>query len=238
MVVGAAPGLAIDRLESCRYCFGQRGPDIGDLVADVVKAGSAALEKSSDRGIGASGGQEFDLADGAAQKDDLDALGVDNFAARGLGAGQVNPGGDRFVDGSHGDPYMIENSVRHGTGFRWIKTKRRGEQMSENGATVTITDENFGSTIEGTDGLAMVDFWAAWCGPCRMVAPIVEELATDYEGKLTVGKLDVDSNQRTATRFNVRSIPSILFFKDGKLVDTIVGAVPKPALQQKIEQHL
>ena len=110
--------------------------------------------------------------------------------------------------------------------------------MSENGATVTVTDENFANEIEGADGLAMVDFWAAWCGPCRMVAPIVEQLAGEYQGKVRVGKLDVDSNQRTATRFNVRSIPSILFFKDGKLVDTVVGAVPKPALERKIQEHL
>ena len=110
--------------------------------------------------------------------------------------------------------------------------------MAENGKTVTITDDNFASEIEGVDGLALVDFWAAWCGPCRMVAPIVEQLATDYEGKLKVGKLDVDANIRTASRFNVRSIPSILFFKDGKLVDTVVGAVPKPVLERKLQQHL
>ena len=110
--------------------------------------------------------------------------------------------------------------------------------MAENGKTVTITDDNFANEIEGTDGLALVDFWAAWCGPCRMVAPIVEQLATDYEGKLKVGKLDVDANIRTASRFNVRSIPSILFFKDGKVVDTIVGAVPKPVLERKIQEHL
>jgi thioredoxin 1 len=110
--------------------------------------------------------------------------------------------------------------------------------MSENGATITVTDENFATSIEGAEGLAMVDFWAAWCGPCRMVAPIVEQLATEYQGKVTVGKLDVDSNQRTASRFNVRSIPTLLFFKDGKLVDTVVGAVPKPALDRQIQEHL
>lgn len=110
--------------------------------------------------------------------------------------------------------------------------------MAENGKTVTITDDNFANEIEGTDGLALVDFWAAWCGPCRMVAPIVEQLATDYEGKLKVGKLDVDANIRTASRFNVRSIPSILFFKDGKLVDTVVGAVPKPVLERKLQEHM
>lgn len=110
--------------------------------------------------------------------------------------------------------------------------------MAENGKTVTITDDNFATEIEGADGLALVDFWAAWCGPCRMVAPIVEQLASDYEGKLKVGKLDVDANIRTASRFNVRSIPSILFFKDGKLVDTVVGAVPKPVLERKLQQHM
>ena len=110
--------------------------------------------------------------------------------------------------------------------------------MADNGKTVTVTDENFATEIEGADGLALVDFWAAWCGPCRMVAPIVEQLAHEYDGKLKVGKLDVDLNTRVASRFNIRSIPSILFFKDGKVVDTIVGAVPKPILERKIQEHL
>lgn len=110
--------------------------------------------------------------------------------------------------------------------------------MAENGKTITVTDENFATEIEGANSLALVDFWAAWCGPCRMVAPIVEQLAGEYEGRLVVGKVDVDSNQRTAARFNIRSIPSILFFKNGQLVDTIVGAVPKPILERKIQEHL
>jgi thioredoxin 1 len=101
-----------------------------------------------------------------------------------------------------------------------------------------VTDDNFASEIEGANGLSMVDFWAAWCGPCRMVAPIVEQIATEYEGQIKVGKLDVDANQRTAVRFNVRSIPSILFFKDGQLVDTVVGAVPKPILERKVKELL
>jgi thioredoxin 1 len=110
--------------------------------------------------------------------------------------------------------------------------------MADNGKLLTITDENFATEVEGADGLVMIDFWAVWCGPCRIIAPIVEKLAEDYEGKVRVGKLDVDSNQRTATRFNVRSIPSVLFFKDGKLVDTVVGAVPRPHLERKIEAHI
>jgi thioredoxin 1 len=110
--------------------------------------------------------------------------------------------------------------------------------MSENGKPVEVTDANFGTEIEEAKGLAIVDFWAAWCGPCRIVAPVIDELAKEYAGKVKVAKLDVDSNQRTTVRFNVRSIPSILFFKDGKHVDTVVGAVPKPHLERKIQEHL
>ncbi len=103
---------------------------------------------------------------------------------------------------------------------------------------VAVTDGDFAQEIEQHDGLAMVDFWATWCGPCQIVAPSVEQLAQEYEGKLKVGKLDVDTNQATAMRFNVRSIPSILFFKNGQHVDTVVGAVPKAYLVEKVEQHL
>lgn len=110
--------------------------------------------------------------------------------------------------------------------------------MAENGKTIEITDGNFANVIEGSKGLAIIDFWAAWCGPCRMVAPIVEQLASEYAGRLQVGKLDVDANQQVATRFNIRSIPSILFFKDGKHVDTVVGAVPRAMLERKIQEHL
>jgi len=110
--------------------------------------------------------------------------------------------------------------------------------MAGNGNAVEITDSNFSTEVEGTDELVMVDFWATWCGPCRMVAPIVEQLANEYSGKMKVGKLDVDANQQTAVKFNVRSIPSILFFKGGKHVDTVVGAVPKPQLERKIQEHL
>ena len=100
-----------------------------------------------------------------------------------------------------------------------------------------VTDADFESEVEKNDGLPVVDFWATWCGPCRMIAPILDQLAVEYQGKVKVTKLDVDSNIKTASRFNVRSIPTILFFKNGKLVDQVVGAVPKPQLEMKFKQH-
>ncbi|MGH7625971.1 MAG: thioredoxin [Gemmatimonadaceae bacterium] len=105
-------------------------------------------------------------------------------------------------------------------------------------SAMAVTDSDFAQEIEKHEGLAVVDFWATWCGPCRMVAPILDQLAAEYNGKLKVTKLDVDANPSTAMRFNVRSIPTLLFFKNGKLVDTIIGALPKAKLEARIQQHL
>lgn len=102
---------------------------------------------------------------------------------------------------------------------------------------MNVTDANFEAEVEQHGGLTVVDFWATWCAPCRMIAPILDQLATEYTGKVKVTKLDVDTNVRTASRFNVRSIPTILFFKDGKLVDTVIGAMPKPQLEGKFREH-
>lgn len=110
--------------------------------------------------------------------------------------------------------------------------------MAENGNVQAVTDATFADEVEKAAGLTLIDFWAVWCGPCRMVAPIVEQLAEEYKGKLKVLKLDVDSNMQTSARFNIRSIPSLLLFKDGKLVDTVVGAVPKQFLERKLQEHL
>jgi thioredoxin 1 len=105
------------------------------------------------------------------------------------------------------------------------------------GTPKVVTDPTFEMEVLKSDQPVLVDFWATWCGPCRMIAPILDQLAGEYEGKVKVAKLDVDSNIQTATRFNVRSIPMLLFFKGGKLVDQIVGAVPRPTIESKFQQH-
>lgn len=102
---------------------------------------------------------------------------------------------------------------------------------------VEITTENFEQYKNGDQPL-VVDFWATWCGPCRMVGPIVSELAKDYDGKITVGKCDVEDNEDIAAQFGIRNIPTILFFKNGELVDKFVGAAPKPVLDEKFKALL
>ena len=106
------------------------------------------------------------------------------------------------------------------------------------GPTIQVTDADFEDKVLGSQTPVLVDFWAEWCGPCRAIAPVLEQLATAHAGKLRVTKLNVDEHPRTPMKFNVRSIPTLLFFKDGKHVDTVVGAVPKPALEARIQKHL
>ncbi|MFQ5752711.1 MAG: thioredoxin [bacterium] len=103
---------------------------------------------------------------------------------------------------------------------------------------VTLTDENFDSEVISSDVPVLVDFWAEWCGPCKMIAPYVEELAAEFEGKVKIGKLDVDNNQVVASKYGVRSIPSLLIFKGGEVVEQIIGAVPKNQIKSKLEATL
>ena len=101
-----------------------------------------------------------------------------------------------------------------------------------------INDANFEELVLQADKPVLVDFWAEWCGPCRMVAPIVHELSEEFAGRLVVGKVDVDSNPRIASKFGIRNIPTILFFKDGAVVDKLVGAAPKSTLAAKVQSIL
>jgi thioredoxin 1 len=103
---------------------------------------------------------------------------------------------------------------------------------------IEFNETNFESEVKNSDIPVMIDFWAAWCGPCRMIAPFVKEAATTYNGKLKVGKIDVDKNQKIATEYAIMSIPAVLFFKGGQVVDQVIGAVPKKAIFDKIDKVL
>ena len=102
---------------------------------------------------------------------------------------------------------------------------------------VKLTDEDFETQVKASP-LLLVDFWAEWCGPCRMIAPILEELAKEYQGRLLIGKLNVDENRQTAARFGIRSIPTLLLFQNGSRVEQIIGAHPKASIKAKIDQLL
>ena len=103
---------------------------------------------------------------------------------------------------------------------------------------LTFTDSNFKQEVLNAKGLIMVDFFAVWCGPCNIMAPAVERLAESYKGKVKIGKLDVDENNETSSKYEIQSIPTIIFFKDGKLVDKLVGFQSEEALKKKLDTHL
>lgn len=106
------------------------------------------------------------------------------------------------------------------------------------GKAIELNESNFEEVVLNSDKPVLVDFWAEWCGPCRMVGPVVEEIAGEYEEKAVVGKIDVDANQGLSIKYGIRSIPALLFFKDGKVVDQQIGAVPKGVLVNKLEAQI
>ncbi|MNK56208.1 Thioredoxin [compost metagenome] len=103
---------------------------------------------------------------------------------------------------------------------------------------VEITDQSFQEAVLNSDKPVLVDFWAAWCGPCRMLGPIIEEIANDFEGKAIVGKVDVDNNQQISVDYGIRNIPTVLIFKNGEVVDKIVGVSPKEVIAEKLNSYL
>ena len=107
--------------------------------------------------------------------------------------------------------------------------------MGDNAKYVTLSDANFQEEVLQSDAPVLVDFWATWCGPCRMIAPVIEQLAGEFEGRAKIAKMDVDHNPETPMHFGIRSIPTLLFFKDGRVVDQVVGAASKKVLADKLE---
>jgi thioredoxin 1 len=101
-----------------------------------------------------------------------------------------------------------------------------------------ITDSSFQEMVLNSDKPVLVDFWAVWCGPCRMLGPIVEEIADDFDGKAVVGKVDVDNNQEVSMKYGIRNIPTVLIFKNGEVVDKLVGVSPKEVIAEKLSAHL
>jgi len=105
-------------------------------------------------------------------------------------------------------------------------------------AIIEINDSNFESEVANSDVPVLIDFWAPWCGPCKAIAPMVEEISSSYEGRIKVGKLNVDENQSTTMKFGIRSIPTLIMFKGGEAVDQIIGAVPKGEIERVVEKSL
>jgi thioredoxin 1 len=214
-----------------------------------MDARAPAREVFRDRALGSPGLEQFNL--GAAEGQGDDARTIRLLRLPGAEAEDVpverkgvlnafNGDADVGDDGAIGLGHQVPGVWVGAASRAVVKVTRKDQGRMASANVVNVTDTNFTAEIEQAPGLALVDFWAVWCGPCKFIAPVIEQLAEQFAGKVKVAKLDTDSNQNTAVRFNVRSIPTVMFFKDGKHVDTVIGADPriKSILEGKIQQHL
>ena len=231
---GAAARRFIDEAVAGGAGAGQRGIQIGDAVADVVDPRAALGQEPGDRAVRIARLEQLDVDVAEREAHDRRAVGrlrvarveTQHVAIEWQGVGNAR---DRDADVGEARASHTVILTRKGSGSIMAELQLH---------PVAVTDATFESEVEKQTGLTLVDFWATWCGPCTAVAPIMQQLAGEYAGRVKVAKMDVDENQRTTMRFNVRSIPSVLFFKDGRHIDTVVGAYPKPVFDQKIKQHL
>ncbi|GAB4563357.1 MAG: hypothetical protein Kow0047_12130 [Anaerolineae bacterium] len=169
-------------------------------------------------------------ARGALSRDDLRA-GLEYL----LGGGAMPRLSEGPAVSLKGAPSWARTSTHTSTGRNGASAKHDGAGASE---PITLTDATFDQVIGRTDKPVLVDFWAAWCGPCRMIAPAVEQLAREFAGRAIVAKLNVDENPTTAQRFGVMSIPTLIIFKHGRPVDRIVGAQPAQVLREHLRRHV
>jgi len=238
------PGVATRR---------EHGVEVVHGETQVMDPRPAFVQILGDRGVGALRFKELDQRVTGGNAGDAGPVAVAEGHDR--ESEDVAKEGEGIIDGANGEAEMRDGGaagglVRSSHGQRAsvgkdvlqrnpISGGRARPPAKEHcmGQTLAVTDDDFATSIEGHKGLAVVDFWATWCGPCRMIAPIMEELAVKYDGQVKITKLDVDTNPKSAARFGVRSIPTILFFKDGQVVDQVIGAVPKAALEAKVAQH-
>lgn len=213
------------------------GIEIGDAVAQMMDARAAPGQEPGDRTVGVARLQQLDVH--VAERETHDFGPIGGFRRPGFEPQDVAIEGQRIGDARDRDAHVGEAGRGGWGGHTVILTTWKGSgSIMTQSHPVAVTDATFETEVEKQTGLTLVDFWATWCGPCTAVAPIMQQLAGEYAGQVKVAKMDVDENQRTTMRFNVRSIPSVLFFKDGRHIDTVVGAYPKPVFDQKIKQHL
>mmetsp|Transcript_415 Transcript_415/g.1100 ORF Transcript_415/g.1100 Transcript_415/m.1100 type:complete len:153 (+) Transcript_415:370-828(+) len=144
------------------------------------------------------------------------------------------------IVGRHGIVVKKKNRSSSPTSRRTRGTAFRvkAEETSTSGVTSVVNDDTFEQDVLKSDVPVLVDFWAPWCGPCRMIAPLIDQLAEEYAGKLKAVKLNTDESPSIATEYGIRSIPTVMIFKDGKKMDTVIGAVPKSTLTGTIEKYL